>query len=83
MELEIEDININLTGDGWDEGEAAREVQRYLIGAMEELSKYDFITSGKADEILVLDLPDIEWEAVTDKTAELVRIIKDAIKDSE
>jgi hypothetical protein len=83
LELEIEDININLTGDGWDEREVAREVQRYLIDAMEELSKYDLMTGGKADEILVLDLPEIEWESAADKTAELVHIIKDAIEDSE
>ncbi len=83
MELEIEDINVIVTGDGWDEGEVAREVQRYLISAMEELSKYGIINGSKADEILALDLPEIEWESVTDKTAELVRIIKDAVEDSQ
>ncbi len=82
MDIEIDSINVTVSGDDWDEDEIKRELQWYLSRALEELSKDAPGVEGGSGEFETLDLPIVDWEAETDKTGKLVQLIRNALEEN-
>jgi hypothetical protein len=80
VELEIDEIEVQLTGTGWDEEEVEREIERYLTEALERVTREPVARGWNEKEIVELNLPPLDWEAEADKTGKLVQLIIAALE---
>ena len=80
MDLDIDEIEVQLTGTGWDEEEVRREIERYLTEALERVAREPVARGWNEREIVELDLPPIDWEGEADKTGKLVQLIVAALE---
>jgi len=80
VDLDIDEIEVQLTGTGWDEEEVRREIERYLTEALERVAREPVAGGWGEREIAELVLPSIDWEGVEDKTGKLVQLIVAALE---
>jgi hypothetical protein len=81
LELNIDQIRIKVEGDDFDEEEIAREISWHINRAFGRIADRGLLPETGGEDFGVLNLPVMDWEAETDKTAKIVSLILEALEE--
>jgi hypothetical protein len=79
MEIRIESINMNVMTSQDNERDIAQEVRHCVVQAMERLLEEEVDIKSASDVPVFLDLRSIDWDAATDKSGLIARLILEAL----